>query len=557
MSSDPQQPPFQRKQTIREPGIVGAQWWNDGLTAMGDPVSRRSALKSLAAIAGTVAVGGFLVSQCGDSGPSGSYASGSSERLEYFDALQMQKARGWDFGAGDERLAFSGGENTSSHPHLAQALAAPEQLVTELTPRQDGLKPFYQATLFQALAQQPPGVAGEPSTALRNSLRPLLPQEMLNAYRKGQALAELFEREDDTTTAVMVDLPGPESVAFAAGMARRFEPVFTFDNWPHPLGVVPAHLTLAAVAYFREPFRRLAQERRSPAPPVFVLDRNRLAPFNSPTTQFDNRYVARLPPAESLLGLGLKHVLYVVPGELKELDDLNEDFAAYRTAGVDVRLVATGDFRPEPAEFAVAQATQRSAKMDESQLLARELAALPPASGSLSGSDGGVTLDGGVDAGGASVAQAHSGGRIVGVGRTDGVATGSGDAGVGATVPGGAGTPEAAALARPPRYYFGGSPMAHALFWSLYPWGRTPGAQVSPESPPFSTSGGHRYTPQARATMFTGVPHAAASSAVRPRPGNNFGMVMMRVAGASAAILGPGFGPRSSWNRSSGSSYGG
>jgi hypothetical protein len=44
---------------------------------------------------------------------------------------------------------------------------------------------------------------------------------------------------------------------------------------------------------------------------------------------------------------------------------------------------------------------------------------------------------------------------------------------------------------------------------------------------------------------------------VRPRPGNNFGMVMMRVATASAAILGPGFGPRSSWSRSSGSSYGG
>lgn len=509
MSSDPQQPPFQRKQAIRAPGIVGAQWWNDGLTAMGDPVSRRGALKSLAAIAGTVMVGGFLVSMCGDdSSGSGGYASsGDGERLEYFDALQMQKARGWDFGAAGETLAFIGAQSTASQPHLTHALEAPEQLVTELTPRQDALKPFYQATLFQALGQQPPGVAGEPSTLLRSSLRPLFRTEMADAYRKGQALTELFEREDDATTAVMVDLPGPESVAFAAGLARRFEPVFTFDNWPHPLGVVPAHMTLAAVTYFREPLRRMARERRTPAPPVFVLDRNRLATFDSPTTQFDNRYVARLPPAERLLGMGLKHVLYVVPSGLTELDDLNEDFAAYRAAGVDVKLVTLGDFQKDPAELAAPGATG----VDESVAIALELAEATRA-GPSAGADGGTAAD--------------------------------------------AGTTLATPPVRP-RYYFGGSPVAHALFWSLYPWGRTPGAQVNPDAPPFTTSGGHRYTPQPRATMFTGVPHAAASSAVRPRPGNNFGMVMMRVATASALILGPGFGSRSSWSRSSGSSYGG
>ena len=33
--------PFQRRVMTREPGIVGAQWWNEGLTAMSDPVTRR------------------------------------------------------------------------------------------------------------------------------------------------------------------------------------------------------------------------------------------------------------------------------------------------------------------------------------------------------------------------------------------------------------------------------------------------------------------------------------------------------------------------------------
>jgi hypothetical protein len=507
MSDSPQQPPISRKVLTQQPGIIGAQWWNDGLTAMGDPVSRRSALKALATIGGTVMVGGCCFSTCvsGISDSSSSYSFGNDETIQFFDALQMQRERGWNLGGESQALNLTGQQS------LPTATEAPEKLVSELTPQQDALKPFYQATLFQALSHTAPGAAGTATQALRSAVRPIFTPEMDEAWRRGEALADLFEREEDTTTAVMVDLPGPESVAFAAALARRFEPVFTFDNWPHPLGVVPAHQTLAAVLYYRDTFKRLSYGRRPPAPPVFVLDNKRLATFIDPNTQFDNRYVARLPPAKSLQDLGIKHVLYVLPtpASMPELDDLNEDFTEYRRAGLDVKLVAADDFRPDPLEVSRAVA-----------------GASPSAVGYSSASGMPVTL-------------------------------GAPDGGVAGTTGGTASADGSTAAPPRPRYHFGGSPLGNLFFWTLYPWGRTPGPRVDPNAVPFRTSGGHRYQPQSRSTMFTGMPRGAAASAgaARPRPGNNFGMVMMRVATANRAILGPGFGPQSSWNRSS--SYGG
>ena len=59
------------------------------------------------------------------------------------------------------------------------------------------------------------------------------------AYRRGKALASLF-KGNAAAAMVVVDLAGPEAVAFAAGAASAFDPVFAFDNWPHPRGVVPS-----------------------------------------------------------------------------------------------------------------------------------------------------------------------------------------------------------------------------------------------------------------------------------------------------------------------------
>jgi hypothetical protein len=465
---EPEELPFRRKVTTRQPGIVGAQWWNDGLEAMETPVSRRGALKALLAVGGTVAAGGMAVAIVAE-------ATGSSSTIESLDTLETQRSEGWNFGAPDETLTFTG-----QVPVQYEATTL-DKLVTELAPRQDRLKPFYQATLFQSLTGTSPT-----SVELRSAMKPVFTPAMDTAFRQGRALDSLFpERTEVTrTTVVIVDLPGPEAVAFAAGLARHFEPVFIFDNWPHPRGLVPAHLTLGAALYYRPLLARMAAERATPAPPVLVLDRNRLLPYNKPQSEFDNRYLARLPPAARLRELGIKHVLYVAPGggSVQELDDINEDFVSYREAGLDVKAVAASDFQPSPSE------PPTMAEVPMSPHASDVLSELPRRN-----------------------------------------------------------------------FYYGGSPESHSSFWSVYPWvggavaGGLAGAALA------KLSGGHRYEPQRRATMFAPPPNSA-SGAPRRRP-NGFAKVQVKVAQGTRKILGFAHGSYSSWNRtptsysSSGSGY--
>jgi hypothetical protein len=99
------------------------------------------------------------------------------------------------------------------------------------------------------------------------------------------------------------------------------------------------------VLFYRPLFLRADETRKTPAPPVFVLDRRRLNPYVDEQSQFDNRYVAKLPTSENLESLGVRHVLYVVPGkaDLHELDDLNDDFVAFARSGIDVKMMALTD----------------------------------------------------------------------------------------------------------------------------------------------------------------------------------------------------------------------
>lgn len=337
-----QDPSFKQAFTVDKPTIVGAKWWQDGLEAhaAGPPaaeVPRRAVVAVLATL-------GISVAVCGVAGAITS--AGSDEDVEFKtidkNSLATQRDHGWNFGAVSENLVFDG---------LTQApfdKAMVPQLRADLTPARADLRPYYWPTLFEAPSAVPRvPVAGEsPEKPLLEVLTPVSTPAMDIAHKRGKGVAALFDKATPDT-AVIVDLPGPESVAMAAAMAHRLEPVCTFDNWPHPRGVVPAHLTLAAAVYYQPLFKRVRAQRPANAPPVFVLDRKRLAPYTDETTQFDNRYVAKLPPASGLSQLGIKRVLYVVPnaGEV-ELDDLNQDFVDYEKAGIDVKLIPASDFTP-------------------------------------------------------------------------------------------------------------------------------------------------------------------------------------------------------------------
>lgn len=353
---NPQVPkPFLRRAFIEEPELIGARWWQESVRSAQRGVSRRRALRNILMIGGAVGAAGLLISILGRGTDD---TDDDDDEIDVSrDALELQKEHGWDFGEEGGTLAFPGSVETDSQGGRDWAAAIPA-LAADLAPSQPELRPYYVPTLFQSLA-------APSSSALRATVRPIHDAAMETAFDQGKALAELFNTVlNPRDTAVLLDVPGSIAVAAAAGMADRFEPVFLFDNWPHPAGVVPAHLPLAAALYYRPRLVAAAAQRSAATPAVFVLDSQRLADYVETSSQFDNRYVAKLPTAANLQSLGAKHVLYVVAdgSAATEKDDLNDDFVALAAAGIDVKMVALDDFKPG-AEPVAADVSSSSAPM--------------------------------------------------------------------------------------------------------------------------------------------------------------------------------------------------
>lgn len=325
--------PFERQHAKHEPGIIGASWWRESLANVQDPVSRRQAINwALGATGGIVGIGALLAIAAQS-------CSSEEPQVERRTLLDMQKLYGWSFGAAAESVTFDG---SSSQPFDRSALT---RMAADLRPPSPRAVPFYVPTLFQVLGASPTSTTEEAETIvpLEQVLVPIFTTEMRRAYMQGRALADELRRGEARNIAVIVDLEGPSAVAFAAGSSEVLEPIFVFGNWPHPRGVVQAHRTLAAAAYFQPLF---AQRRLEQRPPLFVLDRFRLAPYADDASQFDNRYAATLPQASVLRQWGVQHVLYVTPSSADRSEpwDLSEAFVAYKAAGVDVKLVAAEAF---------------------------------------------------------------------------------------------------------------------------------------------------------------------------------------------------------------------
>lgn len=331
-------PPFKRDEFIDKPGIVGARWWHEGLVHA-NPVGRRAALQALLVGGGLLAVG-LVIAR------SSTCSSSVDSRTEPRKALDVQKQYGWDFGARAVPLTFDGMLTQAFNPALLA------RLPSNLAPARAALRPYFVATLLQSCTATPQqsydADGAQVFVPLSKLLKPIFTAAMDAAYRRGRALAALVGGRA-TDVALIVDLVGPESVAFAAGAAEVFDPVFAIDNWPHPFGVVPAHLTLAAAAYYQPLFAKTATTRPASAPPLFVLDRARLTPYTDEGAQFDNRHLARLPSVANLAALGVRRVLYVAPlvSDVPELDDLNTQFVHYAQSGVTVKIVGAEAFGPQ------------------------------------------------------------------------------------------------------------------------------------------------------------------------------------------------------------------
>jgi hypothetical protein len=260
-------------------------------------------------------------------------------------ALTLQENEGWDVGGDDRPLKLEGASPVDAFGSYGWRVEEVD-LYARLQPARNALLPYYVPTLFQSLV-------GPGSDRLLAQIRPSHTTAMDEDFGRGLALRQLFEQAGfPNDTAIVVDAPGARSVAIAAALADRFDPVFEFGNWPHPLGVVPAQDTLAASLFYLPIFESTRSMRALDAPPVFVLDSNRLLPYRDADKQFDNRYLAQIPSAEQLAQLGIHHVLYVNSDGQAELDDLNGALVDLCARGIDVKVAALSDFQrgdaPEP-----------------------------------------------------------------------------------------------------------------------------------------------------------------------------------------------------------------
>lgn len=336
---------MERKDVVDKPGIIGASWWQEGLD---DPIPRRTAVTALLAVGGALAAA-LALGTCVATSARSCTTSTPDFEVQARGALDMQKEFGWDFGARGEALVFDGKQETAFD---RARLAALEE---ECAPARADLRPFFVPTLLQSLAALPKSApSGEdglpPFVPLKDAIVPVATPAMEQAFQRGKSLAALVLGARGEWPARLrhlaftLDLPGPEAVAFAAGAADALDPVFLFDNWPHPRGVVPAHLTLAAAAYYQPLFAKARAARSAAAPALFVLDRGRLAPYTDDALRFDNRHVAQLPSGATLARLGVTDLVYVSPSDVApvELDDLVDRFVALAAARVALFALAIG-----------------------------------------------------------------------------------------------------------------------------------------------------------------------------------------------------------------------
>jgi len=310
-------------------------WWQEMLT-------RREASGRIAKLGVTallVASAGITVAGCGDS---------DDDAEVQQDALDLQKKEGWNVGSSDKSLTYQNRVSTDSEGTVNwSGYLDPSAMLKAYQPKDSRWQPYVVPTLVQSLGQQ----------SLRGQIAPVYSKKMEEAYARGLGMRDiLLKSKNKESTMLVADLAGPEAVAYAAALSDVADPVITFDNWPHPLGVVQSHATLGAMLYYADEVAKKSAERPANAPAVLLLDSTRLAPYSDEDSQFDNRYLAKLPTSDNLKKMNVTTVLYAVPDKSRtvELDDINEDFADYKEKGLGVSMVALSDFQPDTSAAATA-----------------------------------------------------------------------------------------------------------------------------------------------------------------------------------------------------------
>jgi hypothetical protein len=224
--------------------------------------------------------------------------------------------------------------------------------------------PYHTVPLFAALdrlATDSIGPAAPPRTADATDVRNALP-----GLARHAAPAPFFVAPESWT---VLDVPGPACVEAAVWLtAAGCQPVCTFDNWPHPKGVLQAELVLAELLRWAPVMASLRSRLRPDSPPLWICDNQRFGHRVGTPGDFDNRYYlddSILPGPALLRSHGIRRVVYVTlaaPPEQTPLLDLQSPFAELLTAGFPVEHVELASGSLEPRPFASSPGRRRIAK---------------------------------------------------------------------------------------------------------------------------------------------------------------------------------------------------
>jgi hypothetical protein len=212
--------------------------------------------------------------------------------------------------------------------------------------------PFHSVPLFAALDRLPPpgaGPAPSPDRSDGSDPRNRVPATVTPEHAPPPFLGP--------ATWTIIDMPGPAAVQVAAWlMAGGAQPVCTFDNWPHPKGVLRAELTLAELIRWASTVAPLRARLRPDSPPVWVCDSLRLGERSGSPGEFDNRYYlddSTLPGPRLLAAAGIRRVVYLTLGaEDAPVLDLVEYLAEVLSAGIVVEHADLAAATMEPRPFA-------------------------------------------------------------------------------------------------------------------------------------------------------------------------------------------------------------
>lgn len=186
----------------------------------------------------------------------------------------------------------------------------------------------------------------------------------VSAVQANAPLPSWFEQAPRTDTAVILDLPGADSIRHAVALAERgYRPVPVINASPGPVGLQlnslaqpassksPAFVVLdmapvvGEICSVTERLHKLTFA--AGAPPVFILDSLRLRGTNPVRDDmFDNRWMVfpqDFPSARFLVDHKITRVMLVQTEKAQPQEDLCHALLRWQEAGIEILLKAVGD----------------------------------------------------------------------------------------------------------------------------------------------------------------------------------------------------------------------